>query len=172
MCGNHGAKAKIEIALCDLAGKAARKPVRALLGEKKRNRLPLLGVVNGDDIVGGLRDAEQEKAGRIAAYKTKVGIDTPEDHAARPLTICATLGPGLLISADANQGYTADEALRYVHAVKGCGLNFSSSRWRRATLPTWQRCWRKPAISAPTRVSIRSTTSGGTTEGGPHAVSA
>jgi L-alanine-DL-glutamate epimerase-like enolase superfamily enzyme len=40
MYGNHSAKAAIEIALHDLAGKAAAKPVHALLGDKKRGRLP------------------------------------------------------------------------------------------------------------------------------------
>src|SRR5665811_2581433 len=50
MYGNHGAKAAIEIALLDLAGRAAGKPVHALLGEKKRSRLPLLAVVGGGDL--------------------------------------------------------------------------------------------------------------------------
>ncbi len=49
MYGNHSAKAAIEIALHDLAGKAAGKPVHALLGHKKRSRLPLLGVIGGGD---------------------------------------------------------------------------------------------------------------------------
>ena len=34
------------------------------------------------------------------------------------------LGPGLLISADANQGFTTEQAIDYVRAVKGCGLDF------------------------------------------------
>ena len=54
MYGNHGAKAAIEIALYDLAGRAAGKPVHALLGEKKRNRMPLLGVIGGGDYDGDL----------------------------------------------------------------------------------------------------------------------
>src|SRR5664280_2257511 len=70
MYGNHGAKAAIEIALHDLAGRAA-----------------------GND-------------------------------AARTRAICKLLGPGLLISADANQGYTTEQAIDYVRAVKGCGLDF------------------------------------------------
>src|SRR5664279_6343610 len=45
MYGNHGAKAAIEIALHDLTGRAAGKPVRALLGDKKRSRMVLLAVV-------------------------------------------------------------------------------------------------------------------------------
>ncbi len=124
MYGNHGAKAAIEIALHDLAGKALRQPVHALLGEKKRSRLPLLSVIGGGDFDGDLREAEKKKAAGITAYKIKVGIDTPQADAARTRAICNALGPGLLISADANQGYSIEQALEYVRAVDGSGLDF------------------------------------------------
>ena len=65
MYGNHGAKAAIEIALYDLAGKASGRPVHALLGGKQRSRLALLGVIGGGDFDGDLRDAAQKKAGRL-----------------------------------------------------------------------------------------------------------
>src|SRR5476651_343421 len=45
MYGNGGAKAAIEIALHDIAGRATGKPVHALLGDKVRSRMPLLAVV-------------------------------------------------------------------------------------------------------------------------------
>jgi muconate cycloisomerase len=124
MYGNNGAKAAIDIALHDLAGKAAGKPVHALLGGKMRNRLPLLGVVGGGDLDGDLRDAEKKKADGLSAYKIKVGIDTPENDAVRTRAICKALGSGLLISADANQGYSTRDAIEYVRAVEGCGLDF------------------------------------------------
>lgn len=124
MYGNHGAKAAIEIALHDLAGRAAGKPVHALLGDKKRSRMALLGVIAGGDFDGDLRDAEKKKAGDVTIYKIKVGIDTPENDAARTRAICKLLGSGLLISADANQGYSAEQAIDYVRAAKGAGLDF------------------------------------------------
>ena len=124
MYGNHGAKAAIEIALHDLAGRAAGKPVHALLGEKKRSRLPLLAVVGSGDLDGDLRDAEKKKAAGFTAYKIKVGIDTAENDAARTRAICKVLGSGLLISSDANQGFSTEQAIDYVRAVKGCGLDF------------------------------------------------
>ena len=124
MYGNHGAKAAIEIALLDLAGRATGKPVHALLGEKIRSRLPLLAVVGTGDLDGDLRDAEKKKAAGFTAYKIKVGIDTAEKDAARTRAICQVLGAGLLISSDANQGFSTDEAIAYVRAVKGCGLDF------------------------------------------------
>ncbi len=124
MYGNQGAKAAIEIALHDLAGRAAGKPVHALLGDRKRSRLALLAVIGGGDLDGDLRDAEKKKAAGVTAYKIKVGIGTPANDAARTRAICKLLGSGLLISADANQGYSTEQAIDYVRAVKGCGLDF------------------------------------------------
>ena len=124
MYGNHGAKAAIEIALHDLAGRIAGKPVHALLGEKKRNRMPLLAVVGSGDLAGDLKDAEKKKAAGFTAYKIKVGIGSAADDAARTRAICKLLGPGLLISSDANQGFSTEQAIEYVRAVKGCGLDF------------------------------------------------
>jgi len=124
MYGNNGAKAAIEIALYDLAGRAAGKPVHALLGEKKRHRMALLGVIGGGDFDGDLRDAETKKAAGFTAYKIKVGVDTPQRDAERTRAICKLLGPGLLISADANQGFATAEAMDYVRAVEDSGLDF------------------------------------------------
>ena len=47
MYGNHGAKAAVEIALNDLAAADAGVPLHALLGQRQRQRMPLLGVVGG-----------------------------------------------------------------------------------------------------------------------------
>jgi muconate cycloisomerase len=122
--GNHSAKAAIEIALHDLVGKASGWPVHALLGDKRRGRIRLLGVVGGGDSDGDLRDTAAKKAAGVTAYKIKVGIDTPENDAARTRAICEALDDDMLISADANQGFTLDEALRYVRVVDGAGLDF------------------------------------------------
>jgi L-alanine-DL-glutamate epimerase-like enolase superfamily enzyme len=124
MYGNHGAKAAIEIALHDLTGRAAGKPVHALLGAKQRSRTALLGVIGGGDFDGDLRDAERKKASGVTAYKIKVGIDTAAKDAERTRAICKVLRSGLLISADANQGFTTEQAIEYVRAVKGSGLDF------------------------------------------------
>ncbi len=123
MYGNHGAKAAIEIALHDLSGRATATPVHALLGAKRRSQVALLAVIGGGDFDGDLRDAEKKKAAGFTAFKIKVGIDTPESDAARTRAICKILS-GLLISADANQGFSPAQALDYVRAVEGSGLSF------------------------------------------------
>jgi L-alanine-DL-glutamate epimerase-like enolase superfamily enzyme len=124
MYGNHGAKAAIEIALHDLTGRATAKPVHALLGDKRRSQIALLAVIAGGDLNSDIRDAEKKKAGGFTAYKIKVGGETPATDAARTRAICKVLGSGLLISADANQGYSTEQAIEYLRIVKGCGLDF------------------------------------------------
>ncbi len=123
MYGNQGAKAAIEIALHDLVGCAEGKPVHALLGSKARGQVPLLAVIGGGNFDGDVRDAEKKKAAGFTAFKIKVGIDSAEKDAARTRAICKILN-GLLISADANQGFSAPQALDYVRAVEGSGLGF------------------------------------------------
>jgi muconate cycloisomerase len=122
--GNHGAKAAIEIALHDVVGKASKRPVHALLGEKQRSRLPVLAVVGGGDLQGDLRDAREKRATGSSAFKIKVGIDAAAKDAGRTREICKLLGSGCLISADANQGYSTQEAIEFVQAVAGAGLDF------------------------------------------------
>jgi L-alanine-DL-glutamate epimerase-like enolase superfamily enzyme len=124
MYGNHGAKAAIEIALHDLVGRATQRPAHALLGDKRRSRMTILGVIGGGDLAGDLRDAGKKKGDGFAAFKIKVGVDTPEKDAERTRLICGTLGAGSLISADANQGFGTEQAIAYVRAVAACGLDF------------------------------------------------
>ena len=124
MYGNHGAKAAVEIALNDIAAQAAGCPLHALLGQRLRQRMPLLGVVGGGDWEGDMRDAAAKKAEGFTAFKIKVGIDTPEQDARRTRAICEQLGNDVLISADANQGFSRAGALAFVRAVEGCGLDF------------------------------------------------
>jgi muconate cycloisomerase len=124
MYGNTGAKAAIEIALHDLVGRATGQPLYALLGGKRRERLPLLAVIGSGDTTADLREARERRSAGYVMFKIKVGIAAPDADAARTVAICRELGPDCLISADANQGWTADEAVRFVRAVAESGLGF------------------------------------------------
>jgi o-succinylbenzoate synthase len=124
MYANHGAKAAIEIALHDLLGRAAGLPVHALIGNKRRRRLPLLGVVGSGDDHGDVRDAATKQTNGFTLFKIKVGVGSAEDDAARTRAICEALDDGCLVSADANQGFTVEEAIAFVRAVAGAGLDF------------------------------------------------
>jgi len=124
MYGNSGAKAAIEIALHDLVGRATGRPLHALLGAKLRDRIAVLAVIGSADAAADLREAQERRAAGYLIYKIKVGIGSPEADAERTQTICRALGNDCLVSADANQGWGVEEALRYVHAVADSGLGF------------------------------------------------
>jgi L-alanine-DL-glutamate epimerase-like enolase superfamily enzyme len=131
MYGNSGAKAAIEIALHDLVGRATGRPLYALFGAKMRDRMPVLAVVGSDDAAADLHEAQARYAAGYRAFKIKVGLASPEADAERTRVVCTALkahgkeiGGECLVSSDANQGYSADAALRYVQALADCGLDF------------------------------------------------
>jgi muconate cycloisomerase len=124
MYANHAAKAAIEIALHDLVGRATSRPAYALLGAKLRNRIAVLGVISNGELAADLRDAVAKKAAGFTAFKIKVGIGKPIADGERTRRVCEILGPGSLISSDANAGWSTEEAVQYVGAVAGSGLTF------------------------------------------------
>jgi muconate cycloisomerase len=124
MYANTSAKAAIEMALHDLMGRATGQPAYALLGGKQRSRMPILGVISTGELASDLREAESKKAQGYAAFKIKVGIDKPLIDAERTRRICGVIGQGSLVSADANQGWSAEEAVQYVRALAGSHLDF------------------------------------------------
>jgi muconate cycloisomerase len=131
MYGNTGAKAAIEMALHDLVARAAGKPLHALFGPKLRSRIAVLAVLGSPDEAADLREARERWAAGYRAFKIKVGLGAPEADAARTQAICRMLkrnaeagGESCLVSADANQGFSVDESLRYVAGLGDCGLDF------------------------------------------------
>jgi L-alanine-DL-glutamate epimerase-like enolase superfamily enzyme len=124
MYGNSAAKAAIEMALHDLVGRATGQPAYALLGGKQRSRMAILGVIGTGELASDLREAERKKAEGYTAFKIKVGIDKPLIDGERTRRVCAILGTDALISSDANQGWSSEEATQYVRAVAGTGLDF------------------------------------------------
>ena len=124
--GNSGAKAAIEIALCDLVARATGRALYALFGNKRRSRIPVLAVIGSTDQGADLHEARARWAAGYRAFKIKVGLAAPEADAARTQAVCRMLKQSgeCLVSADANQGFGVEEALRYVAAVADCGLDF------------------------------------------------
>lgn len=124
MYGNQSAKSVVEMALHDALGRAAGKPVYELLGSKRRARVPVLWLVGTGSADGDVEEARHKLAAGFVAYKIKVGVGAPRDDAERTRRICDVLGAGHLISADANQGYSVEQAIAYVTAVENTALDF------------------------------------------------
>ncbi|HKA44990.1 MAG TPA: enolase C-terminal domain-like protein [Burkholderiales bacterium] len=125
--GNESAKSVIEIALHDALGRATRKPVHDLLGPKRRERIPILCMVGtGKGIAADVEEAMRTRAEGHVAFKIKVGVADPRDDAERTRKICDALDGNrdILICADANQGWTPEQAISYVQAVADTRLAF------------------------------------------------
>jgi L-alanine-DL-glutamate epimerase-like enolase superfamily enzyme len=122
--GNHAAKSVVEMALQDARAQAAGKPVHALLGGSRRSRVPVLRMIGSGDRAADIAEAERSRAEGYVTFKIKVGIADPLQDAARTRAICDALGKDVLICADANQAWTADEAVAYVRAVEESPLVF------------------------------------------------
>jgi len=140
--GNHGAKAAIDMALHDLVGRASGRPIYALFDAKRRSRIPVLAVIGSKDAAADLREAQARWNAGYRAFKIKVGLDSPEADAVRTMMLCQALkgqaggqtggqvggqaqgGETCLISADANQGFSVDDALTFVRGIADCGLDF------------------------------------------------
>jgi len=124
---NNSAKSVIEIALQDALGRSRGKPVYDLLGAKRRDRVAILRMVGtGKGTTADIDDAKRGQAEGHVAFKIKVGVADPREDAERTRKICEALnGNGnILICADANQGWTPDQAITYVRGVEDTALAF------------------------------------------------
>ncbi len=106
------AKAAVEFAAYDLAGRQWGLPVHRLLGGAVRKRIPVTHSIG----LLGFEEAEREVAQvareGIRTIKIKVGVD-PDRDVEMVRRIRETVGPGVALCCDANQGYkTAGEAIR------------------------------------------------------------
>ena len=124
MYGNSAAKSAIEIGLHDLLGKAQGKPVHDLIGGKRRSRIPMLRMVAASNVEADVAEAKRAKGEGYVAFKVKVGTGDPRIDADRTRRVCEALGPGVLRCSDANQGWSVEQAVEYVRALEGSGLDF------------------------------------------------
>jgi muconate cycloisomerase len=122
--GNSGAKAAIEMAAHDALGKALGKPVCAMLGGKIRSRIPALRMIAAGTVEADVAEAVRCKRDGFVAYKIKVGASSVQHDIERTRAVCEALGSEVLISADANQNWSVDQALEYVNAVQATSLAF------------------------------------------------
>lgn len=119
---NWFAKAAIEMACWDIAGKAANKPVYELLGGACRP----LTIRNRFSLGAYPPDVIQERAKeRVAAgfdtVKVKVGTD-PAADVVRVRAVREAIGADIKLTIDANGGWNETQALNCVTKLADCNL--------------------------------------------------
>ena len=114
VANNPFTKAAVEMALWDIAGKAAGKPVYDLLGGKVREFVPTKFSVSGRPPEEAAAIARWAVEQGFRAMKVKVGID-PDGDVARVAAVRVAVGPQAHIGVDANGGWgTAGNAITMI----------------------------------------------------------
>ena len=111
------AGAGVDLAIWDLIGKALGQPLWRLWGGY-RSRLPMIAI-------GGYYAADADIPAEIAELQTmglaglkfKVGGRSPEEDAKRFRQAREAAGPDFMLAADANQGWTPGDAVRFARLV-------------------------------------------------------
>jgi len=121
---NAGAKAAIEIALLDLIGQTLNQPVHQIMGGAVRDSARILTMVAGGTLEQEVKNAQKQHEHGFTAFKVKVGVNAVDADLARVAAIREALGTGVQISADANQGYSPEQALGFAAGAEQVGLDF------------------------------------------------
>jgi L-alanine-DL-glutamate epimerase-like enolase superfamily enzyme len=145
---NFYAKAAIEMALWDIVGKAAGRPLSEIWGGRVRDAVPVKFVVSG----APQRAAEMAKelvAEGFRYIKIKTGLDLAGDLA-RVRAVRTALGGAVPIGIDSNMGWTFREALTALPALEELGVAFIEqpfARYPRDALLDFKRRSRIPLVA-------------------------
>ncbi len=125
------AQACVDTALWDAIGKALGQPLWKLWGGY-RDRLPMISIGGYYDDAGTVAEevAELQERG-LAGMKFKVGGRDPETDARRFREAREAGGPDFILAADANQGWSREDAIAFARAVAGADLRWFEEpcRW-------------------------------------------
>jgi muconate cycloisomerase len=121
---NYFTKAAVEMALWDIAGKAAGKPVYELLGGRAREVVPTKWSVSGREPDAAAEIARWAIDQGFQAMKVKVGIE-PEGDIERVRAVRAAIGAKVKLGVDANGGWTLEQAVPTIERLYDCGIYFA-----------------------------------------------
>ncbi|MGX5688684.1 mandelate racemase/muconate lactonizing enzyme family protein [Arcticibacter tournemirensis] len=127
--GNYTAKSAFDMLLYDLAAKKAGMPLYQFLGGRKRTITTDLTI--GIDTPEAMAATALEYTGRgVAIIKVKLGKQPMEDIE-RVKQIRRAVGPQTELRADANQGWTFDEAVYALKALAEYDVRFCEQPMRK-----------------------------------------
>ena len=114
LLANGGAHSAIEMALLDLAGKAAGKPLIDLVGRTRRRAVAPMWLIGNATIEQDLAEAAAKVREGFRFFKLKIGTKSLADDIKVTHALRAALDPAIPLCADANCGLTQAAARRYL----------------------------------------------------------
>jgi L-alanine-DL-glutamate epimerase-like enolase superfamily enzyme len=122
MPGTPAARAAVDIALHDVFAQNLGLPLADVLGRAHRS-LPTSITIGIKPLAETLVEAEEYIGRGFRILKVKVGLCLEEDIE-RLVRLCEKVGRSVRIRADANQGYTQAQTLRFFEATAALDLEF------------------------------------------------
>lgn len=120
------AKGAVSMALLDLLGRRLRVPVSTLLGGSLRSSLSVLWPLSNGTAEDDIRVIDEQAAKGFSTFMLKMGSAPVRirDEVKRVATLEARYGTSVKLIADANQGWSRDEAREFLSGVSGSRLVF------------------------------------------------
>lgn len=107
---NHFAKAAVEMAAFDVAGKAMGLPVIQLLGGACRDRLPVTWALSAGDIDEVLEEVRVRLADGYVRFKLKMGAVAPQDDLKRAERVLEAISGTAALTVDPNGSWDETQA--------------------------------------------------------------
>ena len=124
VAGHNFTKAGVEMALWDIAGKAAGLPVHTLLGGPVRTEIPTKFSVTGTEPDHAAAVASWAVAQGFSAMKVKVGRGAVAADVARVTAVRDAIGDDVLLGVDANGGWDRGQAIQAGRQIAPIGVVF------------------------------------------------
>ena len=115
--GHPYAKAALDMACWDLLGKAVGRPAVDLLGGRSGQSVDLYRSIPQGAPGGMARRGAAYEAEGYRRLQVKVGLD-PDQDIERIEAVRAAVGPGIVLFADANGGWSTHQARRFLRATR------------------------------------------------------
>ncbi len=113
--------AAVDLALWDLAGKRAGRPVCELLCEAPTRKVEVNATIARTDRAGAAEAAANAVARGFRCVKLKVGVG---DDLARVAAVRAAIGPHTMLRLDANGAWSGEQAAQAIERLAPAGLEF------------------------------------------------
>ena len=120
--GNHFAKAPLEMAAFDAAGKALELPVIQLLGGACRDRLPVTWALSAGDIDEVLEEVDLRLRAGHTRFKLKMGAAAPHDDLHRVEQVLEVIDGTADLAVDPNGSWDETEARWFCRELASRGV--------------------------------------------------
>ena len=124
LIGNTGAHSAVEMALFDLAGRAAGVSVIEMIGGARRRNVAPMWLLGNPTPQADIAEAHAKEREGFHFFKLKIGTKAIEKEIAATHELRAALGKDVPLCADANCGLNLVVARRYVTETRADGLMF------------------------------------------------